>query len=502
MDLTIIVNYLDNKYSQTHINNFYTQCKNSIVDPFDFVVFTTPDELEHIKETKKIDGFIQGIHFHIPKYGREWLEIDLIKHTKPNGISLFVTPNIILNNPSKIVNYKTTGLDKVKLADENLAYFVYRNNVVENIIKKWDNEEDDITFMNGEFSQAFQVNELENFPFLKDYTKEYPTELEAPIITIPYWYVHKDETYIKNCYNRAVDLYSYLPNQIEMEITGYSLEEIKKIFNQELLQRARITKIQLSNDVEDPASNEELHDICHYLIEEGGISVDITTDLLTEDAHFWGVLGILFRTMGNFTVIMNEHTGPKYEKQLQNAKALLKSGARVFWQYTRTTQTNEDIQSAKQLSIKHNFTGFNFIEAKVEEVDIIETKTIEKEPVPDYKLIELETIKAVEKDAEYREIKVKFDRKVLCKAKIDNECYIDKTGNVFPCVYTAKNILEAKINPYEDTDILYDWEDNNCKINKLEDILTNKFFKGYFNNKLKLDPASVCNKKCGGCNES
>ena len=73
----------------------------------------------------------------------------------------------------------------------------------------------------------------------------------------------------------------------------------------------------------------------------------------------------------------------------------------------------------------------------------------------------------------------------------------NKEGNVFPCVFTAKNILVAKINPYEETDILYDWKSNNCKVHGLKKIFTNKFFTSYFTNKLKLDPSLICNKKCG-----
>ena len=74
--VTIIANQLDNNYSQIQINALYTQCKKLIEDPFEFVVFVQDDEMDLLMSTKKMDGYIEGITFHVPKYGIDWLEID------------------------------------------------------------------------------------------------------------------------------------------------------------------------------------------------------------------------------------------------------------------------------------------------------------------------------------------------------------------------------------------------------------------------------------------
>ena len=113
--VTLIANQLDSNYSQRHINAFYTQAKKLIVDPFDFIVFTNDDEMKLLETTQKKDGYIQGITFHVPKYGKDWLEIDIMQHTQPGDVSLFVTPNVILNNPKEFFNYKTKGIDKLIL---------------------------------------------------------------------------------------------------------------------------------------------------------------------------------------------------------------------------------------------------------------------------------------------------------------------------------------------------------------------------------------------------
>lgn len=496
MELTLIANLLDTKYTQVQVNNFYTQAKNLIKDPFEFVVFTTQEELDEMVETNKIKGYAMPFKIHVPKYGHEWLEIDLIQHTPKDGVSLFVTPNILLNNPEKILEYKTAGIDKCIMQDGNVAYFINNNKFVRNVLQKWEREENDLTFYNHEFKQEFQVNEMDNLPFLNSKNKEYPVSLDDPIVAFPFWYTHKVDSYIESCYNRSTDLYPYLPRALEIEICGFSIEEIKNIFTEDYTNLARMSKIVLSNDEEEPTNCKDFYDICEYLMETRNISIDLLTDLTNFDKYWWGTVGILFKNMGNITVTINDIYNREIEKQMSNAEALLQSGARVFWQYTRTTQTDEDIEKAKALSKKHKFSGFNFIENKVEEkINVVQVE--EKEDLPDYKLIELETIKLRQKDAEYLDVKIKFDKQVRCLAKIENKAYIDKEGNVFPCVFTAKNILVAKINPYEETDILYDWKSNNCKATGLKKIFTNKFFTSYFTNKLKLDPSLICNKKCG-----
>ena len=55
------------------------------------------------------------------------------------------------------------------------------------------------------------------------------------------------------------------------------------------------------------------------------------------------------------------------------------------------------------------------------------------------------------------------------------------------------NLLEHK------TELLYDWEKNNVSNYSLEEIFTNDFYKGYFNNLLKLNPTIIHNEQGGIC---
>ena len=126
--VTLIANHLDSNYSQTHINNFYTQAKKLIQEPFEFIVFTTDDEMKLLETTKKKEGYIEGIQFHVPKYGKDWIEIDLIQHTKRGEKSFFITPNVILNDPKNIFNYiPSGGIEKLILDTEKLEDKVRAN---------------------------------------------------------------------------------------------------------------------------------------------------------------------------------------------------------------------------------------------------------------------------------------------------------------------------------------------------------------------------------------
>ena len=115
--IILVANLLDNNYSQTQVNALYTQAKKQIEDPFEFWVFTTEEECKNEQKNK---GYLDDILFHVPKYGEDWIEIDLMEKTKKGDTLLLITPNTILNNICVIETYKSNG--KVRLSDGNLCY--------------------------------------------------------------------------------------------------------------------------------------------------------------------------------------------------------------------------------------------------------------------------------------------------------------------------------------------------------------------------------------------
>ena len=217
--VTIIANQLDSNYSQTQINAFYTQCKKLLVDPFVFYAFINDDENKILESTKQKDGYLQGINFHLPKYGKDWIEIDIMQHTQPGERSIFITPNVILNNPKSFFTYKTKGIDKLYLEDGNLAFFCHRNEKVENILTKWDDMEDQMTFENHSFEGACYSNVVPELPFIQNTNHNYPEKTEGDIVVLPYWYEDFTKKQLELNYNRETDLYPWLPERVQMEVS-------------------------------------------------------------------------------------------------------------------------------------------------------------------------------------------------------------------------------------------------------------------------------------------
>ena len=122
-----------------------------------------------------------------------------------------------------------------------------------------------------------------------------------------------------------------------------------------------------------------------------------------------------------------------------------------------------------------------------------------KQDLPDYKLIELETLETRKQDDIYKERKIKFYPHVKCEGKVNNQFYLDATGNVFPSKHIAATVWAAFNSPEHVTKILYEWEKNNINNFSLEDIFNNDFYKGYFNNLLKLNPSIIHNELGGIC---
>jgi hypothetical protein len=495
--VTIIANQLDTNYSQVHINALYTQIKKMCVNPFEFYVFVDSDEYKLLESTHKKDGYIDGISFHVPKYGKDWLEIDIMQHTRPGGHTLFITPNCIINNIKDIDIYKSNK--KIQLQDGNLGYFVYRNEKIEKILEEWDENEDELLYEYDIFSEKFLIEEGD-VPFIKDVTASYPETTEEPIVVLPYWYEDFTEEQKDLMYNRATDLYPYLPERVEIELSdsggnNLSLEQIRNAFSQDFMEKAHMKRIKFKGLDGDPTNNHDLVDISHYLMGQWGIGIDLISKGDTHDPFWWGIIGELYKDSGNIT--FNINTGNPDSLVLMNADILIKKGCRVFWSYTHTNQLNTDIKKARETSENHNFTGFVYIDEVPEEVPYVEE--VVKEEMPDYKLIELETLQTRKKDDIYKERKIKFAEHVKCEGKVNNQFYLSAKGNVFPCKHVALNVSTADSSPEHKTELLYDWNKNSISDYTLEEIFTNNFYKGYFNNLLKLNPTIIHNEQEGIC---
>ena len=83
----------------------------------------------------------------------------------------------------------------------------------------------------------------------------------------------------------------------------------------------------------------------------------------------------------NNNITFNINTGNPDKRILQNAKALIDSGCRVFWNYVHTNQLDSDIQKAKKISQQYNFYGFIYDNQISKEEIVIDKK--EKPDMPE-----------------------------------------------------------------------------------------------------------------------
>lgn len=109
-----------------------------------------------------------------------------------------------------------------------------------------------------------------------------------------------------------------------------------------------------------------------------------------------------------------------------------------------------------------------------------------------------ENIKEFSQTFEYRNIEKQETWIIDCEARNDNSIYVNAKGQVFPCSYVARDVLENRLYPFHPIDYSYNPKYNNAKSFALKNIVYNRDFE-YYNESLKKDHMKICKVKCGRC---
>jgi len=109
-----------------------------------------------------------------------------------------------------------------------------------------------------------------------------------------------------------------------------------------------------------------------------------------------------------------------------------------------------------------------------------------------------ENVREFEQSYEYRNIEKEEKWIIDCEARNDNSLYVNAKGQVFPCSYVARDVLENRLYPLHPIDYPYNPKYNNAKSFSLKDIVYNDDFEHY-NESLKADHLKICKEKCGRC---
>lgn len=133
---------------------------------------------------------------------------------------------------------------------------------------------------------------------------------------------------------------------------------------------------------------------------------------------------------------------------------------------------------------------------------ILETEDNESEvsEVPESirDIVSRENIYDFKQTYEYRNIDKEEKWIIDCEARNDNSIYVNAKGQVFPCSYIARDVLENRLYPLHPIDYPYNNKYNNAKSFSLKDIVYNDDFEHY-NESLKRDHLKICKEKCGRC---
>lgn len=115
-----------------------------------------------------------------------------------------------------------------------------------------------------------------------------------------------------------------------------------------------------------------------------------------------------------------------------------------------------------------------------------------------YKSVTRENIESFTQTYEYRNTEKEENWIIDCEARNDNSIYVNAKGQIFPCSYVARDVLENRLYPLHPIDYPYNPKYNNAKSFALKDIVYNDDFE-YYNDSLKKDHLKICKVKCGRC---
>jgi len=132
-------------------------------------------------------------------------------------------------------------------------------------------------------------------------------------------------------------------------------------------------------------------------------------------------------------------------------------------------------------------------------IDVVENRFIEELSGEDIaKDVTRENVREFTQTHEYRNITKEEKWIIDCEARNDKSIYVNAKGQVFPCSYVARDVLENRLYPLHPIDYPYNDKYNNAKSFALKDIVYNDDFEHY-NESLKKDHLKICKEKCGRC---
>jgi MoaA/NifB/PqqE/SkfB family radical SAM enzyme len=312
--------------------------------------------------------------------------------------------------------------------------------------------------------------------------------------------------------NRNVD--GGLPNPL-IKINDWSLEDFKKIMNQDLLNQ--IHSYFFCGTFGDPILNNNLIDMCRYTTEMApNIHLALHTNGGARNEIWWKELAhsmpknhrVVFALDGLADTHHLYRVGTRFETVIKHARAFIAEGGTAEWVFLKFKHNQHQVEKAEKMS---KDLGFKYFTLKNSSRFVIEPiqKVVDKngiqthvvEPATDSPLVFIDK-KAI---AEYKKI---VDSSVInCKAQQDREIYIDAYKDFYPCCWMANTpysyvkdneaaSIRNEIKKQHDAMLSRLGEVNLLK-RPLKDIINSQAFQTMWNNYWHTEKLIVCARSCG-----
>ena len=213
----------------------------------------------------------------------------------------------------------------------------------------------------------------------------------------------------------------------------YTLESFQKVFYPEFLKK--LDWLVLNGNFGDSIMNREFRDIISY-VKQYGVRLNIHTNGGIHDSDYWKDVGNILTSSDiiNFALdgLQDTHStyriNTTFEKVFENAKSIISTKRpQVHWKYIVFDYNQHQIEEARELAIKENFTSFSLIKtgrffSAPSTGDYVHTK----------KVADL----------------TKLPKKIHCSWDDWNKWYVAPDGLVFRCCWTGAHYYDKDVNRF------------------------------------------------------
>jgi len=264
------------------------------------------------------------------------------------------------------------------------------------------------------------------------------------------------------------------PNGLQSVVespTSLTLFDIESAFDD-----VKIDSVKYCGSNGDPLMAKEALPIFKYF---SGKTQLIHTNGSLRSSDFWKKLGqipkmtVYFALDGASQETLSQYRiGADFNKILVNAQTFIEAGGSAVWSMIKFKHNEHEIEDAKVLAEKLGFSSFKI------------THTRRFYNGDEFKYVYNGEIGVLNKPDNTFEESIIQNSKVHCKAKEDEEIYIDANGFVWPCTYLADSEFVRDNN-----------ERFNIKTRKYKDIVFDEYF-DELNDSLYKNPIPCCVFNC------